>query len=165
VTFNTSGIAGPQPANAFLRDHAELLCASYFRWTGRDLLAGVGSGDVGRALYDVPFVVASHGTGPDPVFNYGNRKALALWETDWVTFTAMPSRLSAEPVEQAERARFMARVTALGFVDDYSGVRISTRGRRFLIRRATVWNVVDGRGEYRGQAVMFADWEFLPPQS
>lgn len=158
-------IPEPQPANTFLREHAELLCASYRHWTGRDLLAGVGSSDVGRALYEAPFVVASHGTGPDPVFNYGNRKALELWETDWPTFTAMPSRLSAEPVEQTERSRFMAQVSALGFVDDYSGIRISTRGRRFLIRRATVWNVVDGRGEYRGQAVMFVDWEFLPPQT
>jgi hypothetical protein len=150
-----------QPANAFLREHAELLCASYRHWTGRELLTGVGSSDIGRALYGAPFVVASHGTGPDPVFSYGNRMALELWETDWPTFTGMPSRLSAEPVEQAERSRFMAQVSALGFVDDYSGIRISTRGRRFRIRCATVWNLVDARGEYRGQAVVFREWEYL----
>jgi MEKHLA domain len=161
VVHDTPKTPEPQPANAFLRDHAELLCASYRRWTGRELLTGVDSRDIGRALYEAPFVVASHGIGPDPVFNYANRKALELWEADWATFTAMPSRRSAEPVEQGERRRFLAQVSAHGFVDDYSGIRISTRGRRFRIRRATVWNVLDAGGVHRGQAVVFRVWEYL----
>lgn len=161
VTHDTPRIPEPQSANAFLREHAELLCASYRHWTGRELLGGADKSDLGRALYEAPFVAASHGTGPYPVFNYGNRMALELWETDWAAFTAMPSRLSAEPMEQGERSRFLARVSEYGFVDDYSGIRVSTRGRRFRIRRATVWNVVDAHGEYRGQAVVFRVWEYL----
>jgi hypothetical protein len=91
----------------------------------------------------------------------------------------MPSRRSAEPLAQTERAQLLARVSAHGFIDDYSGIRISARGRRFRIDRATVWNVVDAAGVYRfqdkiegagtgmsrlalhGQAVMFRDWHYL----
>ncbi len=156
--------ARPAPGahNGFLRAQAGQLCASYRRWTGRDLLAAeVPAEELGRVLYEAPLVVAAHDTQADPVFNYANRLALTLWESTWEAFTAMPSRLSAEPVAQAERRRFLARVTAHGFIDDYAGIRISTRGRRFRIRGATVWNVVDARGEYRGQAVVFRHWEYL----
>ena len=74
----------------------------------------------------------------------------------------LPSRLSAEPVSQMERARLLEQVTARGFIDDYSGVRISRTGRRFLIRRATVWNLIDQTGTYQGQGAMFRDWQRLP---
>ena len=34
-------------------------------------------------------------------------------------------------------------------------------GKRFLIRNATVWNLLDQRGRHCGQAAMFTDWEVL----
>jgi len=49
-----------------------------------------------------------------------------------------------------------------GFIDDYSGIRISSTGRRFHIRQAIVWNVLDEDGRYAGQAATFSSWEFLP---
>jgi hypothetical protein len=52
----------------------------------------------------------------------------------------------------------MGRAHQDAFIDDYSGVRVSSTGRRFLIERATVWNLVDARGAYRGQAAAFSDW-------
>jgi hypothetical protein len=61
-----------------------------------------------------------------------------------------------------ERADFLRRVRENGFVDDYSGIRISGKGRRFRIRQATVWNVLDASGRYAGQAATFSSWEFLP---
>jgi hypothetical protein len=73
----------------------------------------------------------------------------------------MPSRLSAEPVNQQERERLLAKVTAQGFIDDYAGVRISKTGKRFLIQGAVVWNVVDEHGVYHGQAAWFKDWTWL----
>jgi len=152
----------PQENNGYLSVHARRLIESYRRWTGRDLvdpeLSPVGQA---RALYEAPFVAASHGTEADPVFNYANRAALTLFETTWADFTSMPSRLSAEPVAREERAQLLARVNQHGFIDDYSGIRISTSGRRFRIRRATVWNVVDAHGAPDGQAVVFRDWEYL----
>ena len=73
----------------------------------------------------------------------------------------MPSRLTAEAPNREERARLLAQVTQHGFIDDYSGIRISTRGRRFRIAQATVWNLRDETGHPCGQAAMFAHWEFL----
>ena len=152
----------PDETNDLLADHANLLINSYRHWIGRDLIEPDRSAlEQARALFEAPFVVASHGTGDDPVFNYANRSALALFETGWTEFTSMPSRLSAEPTEREERARLLDRVNRDGFIDDYSGVRITSTGRRFHVRRATVWNVIDADKAPRGQAVMFREWEYL----
>ena len=97
----------------------------------------------------------------DPVLNYGNAAALVLWEMPWAELTRTPSRLTAETPNREERARLLATVTARGFIDDYSGVRISKTGRRFRIAQATVWNLLDGCGNYSGQAALFSRREFL----
>jgi predicted DNA-binding protein (UPF0251 family) len=55
----------------------------------------------------------------------------------------------------------LAAVTQRGFIDDYSGVRISKSGRRFRIARATIWNLVTAEGKPCGQAAMFDRWEFI----
>jgi MEKHLA domain len=155
-------VGAPDVSNYYLAEHAQLLTSSYRRWTGNDLVdPGLSVMEQARALYEAPFVVASHGTGEDPVFNYANRAALALFETGWPDFISTPSRLSAEPVERAQRAQVLGSVSRRGFIDDYSGIRISTTGRRFRIRDATVWNLVDARGAPAGQAVMFRDWEYI----
>ena len=152
----------PDAKNTYQIEHARVLLESYWRWTGRELIrTGERDGEVARRLFEAPFVVVSHGTEDDPVFNYGNAKALEVFEMSWAQITSTPSRASAEAVHQEERARVMARVTAQGYIDDYAGVRVSRTGRRFRIRRATVWNVLDDAGVYRGQAAMFAEWEGL----
>jgi hypothetical protein len=97
----------------------------------------------------------------DPILNYGNAAALALWEMPWEEFTGTPSRLTAEAPNRAERARLLSAVAADGFIDDYSGVRISKTSRRFRIAQATVWNLVTDSGEPCGQAATFSQWEFL----
>jgi hypothetical protein len=142
--------------------HSAVLTRSYRRCTGRELLPGVDDPvELARELFEAPFVVVSHGTQADPVLEYGNAAALALWEMSWDELTRTPSRLTAEAPERAERERLLAAVTARGFIDDYSGVRISSRGRRFRITRATVWNLVAADGSPWGQAATFRDWEFL----
>ena len=55
----------------------------------------------------------------------------------------------------------LAQAAARGFIDDYRGVRISAKGRRFLVRQALVWNVVDEAGRRRGQAATFSEWTHL----
>jgi len=155
-------IGAPDASSHYLAEHAQRLAGSYRHWTGRDLVApGLSAMEQARALYEAPFVVASHGSGEDPVFNYANRAALTLFETGWPDFVGMPSRLSAEPMERAQRAQLLASVSRRGFIDNYSGIRISATGRRFRIHRATVWNVMDASGAPAGQAVMFRDWEYL----
>lgn len=142
--------------------HAQVLAGSLRHFTGRELLPPVADpAEFARQVFAAPFVLVSHGTEADPVLNYGNARALALWETTWEELTRMPSRLTAEAPNREERARLLAQVTQHGFIDDYSGNRISTRGRRFRITQATVWNLRDAAGHPCGQAAMFAHWEFL----
>lgn len=139
--------------------HTACLSRSLRHWTGRELLPGAAV--LARGVWEAPFVLVSHGTEADPVLNYGNRAALALWEMSWEELTRTPSRLTAEAPNREERARLLAAVTARGFIDDYSGVRISKTGRRFRIARATVWNLLAEDGQRCGQAAMFSEWEFL----
>ena len=145
---------------------AALITRSYRHWLARDLLPtnGASGPDVStlaQALFDAPRVVVSHGTQADPVLNYGNRSALALWEMSWEDLTRIPSRLTAEAVAREERARLLDEVTRNGFISNYAGVRISSTGRRFRIFEATVWNLIDTDGRPAGQGASFDRWEFL----
>lgn len=140
----------------------QIIAHSLRHWTGRSLLPGTFSAEtLAEKVFIAPFVLVSHGMGADPVLNYGNATALQLWEMDWKDFTHTASRFTAEVPDQTERARLLARVTADGFVDDYSGIRISKTGRRFRIAQATVWNLVTSEGNYCGQAACFSHWEFV----
>lgn len=142
--------------------HSAVLARSYLKFTGRDLLSGLFNPlGLSKNIFAAPFVLVSHGTESDPILNYGNAAALILWEMSWDELTRTPSRLTAEAPHREERARLLAAVTERGFIDDYSGVRISKSGRRFRIARATVWNLVTESGEPDGQAAMFDHWEFL----
>jgi len=146
----------------FVIAHTVCLARSLKHWTGRELLADISSPrELAEQVFHAPFVLVSHGTEADPVLNYGNRTALALWEMSWEELTRTPSRLTAEAPNREERARLLAAVTQHGFIDDYSGVRISKTGRRFRISRATVWNLLAADGQPCGQAAMFDRWEFI----
>lgn len=140
----------------------QLMARSLKHWIGRDLPVGNFSPvELAEKVFHAPFVLVSHGTEDDPVLNYGNAAALQLWEMSWAELTRTPSRLTAEAPNRQERARLLAAVTAHGFIDDYSGVRISKTGRRFRIAQATVWNLLDELGNHAGQAALFSRWEFL----
>ena|ERR1035441_5983660 len=140
----------------------QLVARSLKHWTGRELLPGNFSvAELAEQIFHAPFVLVSHGTEADPVLNYGNAAALALWEMSWAELTRTPSRLTAEAPNREERARLLAAVTSRGFIDDYSGVRISKTGRRFMISRATVWNLISETGRPCGQAARFSHWKFL----
>jgi len=152
----------PSEQNSYLQGHATLLLRSFKHWTGRalinDTLPWV---EQAQKLFNAPFAVASHDTADDPILNYGNKTAMRLWEVVWIDFTSLPSRKTAESVAQEERKRLLAEVTAHGFIDHYKGIRVSATGRRFMIERATVWNLINEVGEFSGQAAMFSEWRFL----
>jgi hypothetical protein len=154
----------PEPAadNDYLADHVAILCDSFRRWTGRALIDRPDDRyDAARRLYFAPFALLSHAAGDDPIFNYANRTALQLFEMSWEELTALPSRRSAEPVQQERRAQLLSEVAQKGYIENYRGVRIASSGRRFLIEDATVWNMVTRRGTPYGQAAMFSVWLYL----
>jgi PAS domain S-box-containing protein len=142
-----------------LARHTRLLCDSYRHWTGMRLIEhDPGSPKGIEELLNAPFAVASHNTQDDPVFNYANNAALKLFGMERDEILGLPSRFSAEPMARDERASLLERVTQQGYVEDYSGIRIAKSGLRFLIRNAVVWNVIDERGDYKGQAALIRDW-------
>ena len=152
----SSTLQFPWQQEAVIRQSQRLL-HSFKYWTGRSLLDTSGSPEeIARALFEVPFPVFAHGTELDPVYNYANRKALELWEVDWQQLTRMPSRYSAEPMEQEERLRLLDQVTTQGYVSNGRGIRISSTGKRYLVSDFIIWNLLDENNQFCGQAATFS---------
>lgn len=115
-----------------------------------------------RVLFSAPFVVVSHGTEDDPILNFANQTAIQLWETNLADLLQMPSRKTAEPMHRDERTELLRRTTDDGYIQNYSGIRISATGNRFRIQQATVWNLVDDGGHPSGLAAAFSEWVPMP---
>jgi hypothetical protein len=133
-----------------------LIAESFARLTGAALVPD--QGDPAAALWSLAAVVVAHGTEQDPVFFYGNRAALTLFEFPASQLVRLPSRLSAEAGDRATRAALMEQVARDNLISTYSGVRVSASGRRFRIERAIVWNLIEADGTLRGQAATFDEW-------
>ena len=140
---------------------SQLILSNYQRLFSKSLIPAGSPAEQAESLYYAPFVLLSHGVEDDPIFNFANQTALKLFELSWEQLKQLPSRKSAEPVNRDERQRLLEQVTEKGYIDHYSGVRVSSTGRRFQIHDALVWNLSDSQGEYQGQAAMFDKWEFL----
>jgi PAS domain S-box-containing protein len=134
----------------------EVLDNSYSRLLGRSLVpAGMTIEAAARWLYeDAPFGILAHDTDLDPMFIYGNRASQRRFGYTWQELTSLRSRLSAEAPNREERQQFLERVRRDGFVTGYRGLRITKTGKRFWIEDATVWQLTDDGGIYRGQAAM-----------
>jgi len=139
--------------------HSQRLYHSLQHWTGKSLIER--SDDpllLSESLFKAPFVIVSHGTQADPIFNYGNLKALELWQMDWDDFTSLPSRYSAEPIERSERETMLTKTQTQGFFSNFRGVRISSKGDRFFIEDGIIWNLLDEENQLCGQAASFSRW-------
>ena len=143
----------PAYRSQHMRRRIGLVASSFERLLGRPL--ALIRNDVVASLWDAPANIVAHGMEADPLFFFGNRRALETFESDVVAFTMMPSRLSAEAPLRDERQALLERVAREGFIDDYAGVRITASGRRFRIERAIVWNIIDEAGSRHGQAATF----------
>jgi hypothetical protein len=138
------------------------LLDSFHARVGKELVnRGGDARQEAERLFAAPFVVVSHGAEADPILNYGNAAALALWELSPEELIATPSRLTAEAELREAREHVLAETARNGFVAGYTGVRVSKTGRRFRIQDVTVWNVTDADGRFLGQAASFAHWEWL----
>lgn len=148
---------------SFYQRLASDLCRNYQHYTGQPLLPDelACSGDQVLDLFTAPFAILAHGVEEDPIFNFANQYTLDLFEMNWEAFTQLPSRYSAQAISQEERNKLLSAVTTHGYIDDYSGVRISATGKRFYIEQAVVWNLYDEATKYRGQAAMFKHWRAI----
>ena len=142
--------------------HTKYLLHSYQHWIGQSLFdLTIPPEQLAQALFEAPFVVLSHGTQPDPILNYGNKKALDLWEMSWEEFTQMPSRKTAQEVEQTERNRLLLDTQTKGFIHNVSGVRITSTGKRFYIQDGIIWNILDENNQYYGQGAVVSKYRFV----
>ena len=156
------GWSEPSLDNHFLSHHIDIVRTSYNHWMDRDLApSNVSGSDIARWFYHAPFVLLSHDTQPDPLFNYANLSAQNLFEMDWATFVTTPSRLSAEPAVLDDRQKLLEEVAANGFIKNYRGIRMTASGKRFWIEEAVVWNLFDRDGQYYGQAALFERWRWV----
>lgn len=158
------------PANLpenWLIEQTQLILNSYRKWTGKELAVLAHGHDQksklaqATELFYAPFVVVTSNNAADPLLNYGNKQALDLWEMPWEVLTQTPGRCTAEPMHRDQRQKFLNTVQKNGFIDNYAGIRISHTGKRFKIEKATVWNLLDERGTYLGQAATFSHWKCL----
>ncbi len=138
------------------RDFFDVLIGSYRRLVGLPLLPP--GKDAEWLYHDAPFAVVAHDTDADPKFIYANMAAQACFEYSWDEFVGLPSRLSAEPAERAERQRLLDAVAGQGFLSGYRGIRVAKSGRRFLIKDGVVWELIDRDGVRHGAAAMFPAW-------
>jgi hypothetical protein len=135
----------------------DALLTSYATLLSEPLVpAGVAPADAAAWLYETTeFAVLAHDTQDDPRFVYANLEAQRRFERPWEELVGMPSRLSAEAPERAERAAMLAQVAQHGFSRDYRGLRVASSGRRFWIERGIIWNVRGPDGAPWGQAASF----------
>ena len=139
---------------------SQLILNNFYHWFGYPLL-DVNDETFAHQLFEASFPVFSHTDQTDPIYNYGNRKALELWELEWEQPIKTPSRYSAEPMEQADRSRLLEETMKQGYCCHAQGVRISSTGKRYNITDFAVWNLLDEHRQCRGQAATFSKWMMI----
>ena len=147
----------PSVENGYQAELVDLLLNSFAQVVGRPLLPDNST----KAVYCADFPVLAHNGAEDPVLTYGNLAAQKLWEMSWEALTVLPSRLTAETAHRAQRDAMFAEMRANGFIENYSGVRISASGRRFEIRNAVIWPLLNETGQKVGEAATFKEYSFL----
>jgi len=136
---------------------AELICASHLRLVGTPLVdPALSPEDAAIWLYeDAHFCVLAHDIADDPRFIFANIAAQRCFEYPWEELLGLPSRLTAEAPDRAERQTMLEAVAAQGFASGYRGLRIARSGRRFWIENVTVWNLIDAESVNYGQAATY----------
>ena len=80
------------------------------------------------------FVVISHGTEADPIYNYGNSACLKAFARTWDELCRTPSADSVVRRSGDEKLReeLMSKVTRDGFVEGATGIRVTGDVGRYL---------------------------------
>ena len=114
-----------------------------------------------QELFACGFPVLAHDGGPEPKLTYANAAALGLWDAPWDDLVGLPSRLTAPTAEQAERSLALNKAKSEDAIEGYSGIRISRKGRRFMIQNARIWTLWDEQQQAYGQAASFSNWWWM----
>lgn len=138
----------------------QIILDSYYQLLGKELIDRNGDElTQAKNVFYADKVIYSHDTQSDPIYNYSNEKGLKLWEMDWETLTKTPSRTTTEPLLREERQKLLEETITKGYITNYQGIRISSTGKKYLIKDITVWNLKDKSDKFCGQAATFSQWE------
>jgi hypothetical protein len=157
IKMNTTDII----QSAIVQNHSLLIKESYELVCGKPFPITCSVRSLAEELYHSKFIVLSHGMEKDPVFNYANLAAQALWKLDWEEFTRLPSRLSARVDKAETREQALEEAFRQGYIHSYEGIRIDALGKEFYIQDVTLWNLIDANGIQHGQTAMFDRWEYV----
>ena len=138
-----------------------LLLESHQRLFQRPLVRSNGIRLAAQELFVLDQVVCHDGS-EDPRFLYANRAALQLFNRNWEQMVGMPSRLSASANQRLSRREQLELARRQDKLENYSGVRVNSQGRRFQIRGARIWSLIDQERHYSGQAACFSQWWWEP---
>lgn len=134
-----------------------IVLESFTRVVGRPLVPPrLDDGQAVRWLYEeAPYCVLTHDTAAGPRFVHANKAAQHCFKYPWAEFARLPSRLSAEEPNRAERRVFLDQVTRDGLAEGYRGLRVSRSGRRFFIEDVPLWQMIDDGASCMGKGPCF----------
>lgn len=88
--------------------------------------------------------------GPTRFCIYANAAALTAFELRLADAPGFATSRTAEPADRGDRRAALARADEAGLLRGYSGIRVSTAGRRFEIHDGRIWTVLDDAGRRVG---------------
>lgn len=122
--------------------HVSILDMSLKKLTGRGVYdrMNIPQGALQEVLSNNRFVLISHGTQKDPIYNFGNTACLEAFVRTWQELCRIPSRESVVTRSQddALRIELMNNVTNNGFVEGATGIRVTGDGRLIRLVDAVV---------------------------
>ncbi|MBL1209102.1 MEKHLA domain-containing protein [Geminocystis sp. GBBB08] len=141
----------------------QIILNSYEKLLKKPLITRINIDEITQAknLFNADFVVLSHNNNQDPLYNYGNQKALMLWEMSWEELIKTPSKNTTQPISREEREALLQEANLKGYITNYGGVRISSTGKKYYIKDIILWNLTDNEDKFCGQAATFSQWEEL----
>ena len=113
----------------------------------------------GQMLFALQNPVMAHDIAKDPHLNYANASALQRWDRCWEEMVGMPSRLTAPEEERDQRKHALKQAIDTHAIKSYQGIRIDSKGNRFIIKNARIWTLWDKKGHAYGQAATFNEWQ------
>lgn len=147
-----------------LENHIRLLDSSLaksrgdgmFEWIQSKLSSHASSPETAKQLhYNQRFGVLSHGTQPDPIYNYGNIASLELFEQTLENLCKTPSRYSTIPELMEDRSNLIEDIETQGYGLIDKAIRVSAKGNLFLIHQILVWTVFSDDNERLGLAAIY----------
>jgi hypothetical protein len=154
-----------------LDNHLRLLSESLKKSSGTDMFQWINDRSPDTPLTtasqvdtNTRFGVLSHGTQPDPIYNYGNQASLELFEYALGDLCQTPSRFSTVPELMEDRSKLIQEIETKGFgyIDD--AARVSAEGTLFLISKILVWTVFDDSNSRIGLAAIY-DRNYVKPDN